>query len=193
MSDTPPGPEYGQQPTDPHPGGQYPGSQYPGGGQYQYPGGPHQQVPGEPPLTEAWYGADLRQAITRFVQKAAHFQGYASRSEFWWVALALFVVNAVLNTISRAMNDGWADSTPGGVLFSIIVFVIDVLLIVPWLSLTWRRLHDAGFPGPFFFFVFIPVLGWIVLLILLAMPTNYSARQPIWDDRNPVPTINWKW
>ena len=47
-----------------------------------------------------------------------------------------------------------------------------VALLIPTLALTWRRLHDAGFPGPFYFLMFIPVVGPILVLIFLALPTR---------------------
>ena len=39
--------------------------------------------------------------------------------------------------------------------------------LIPSLSLTWRRLHDVNKSGNYFFFVFLPVVGWIILFIQL--------------------------
>jgi uncharacterized membrane protein YhaH (DUF805 family) len=39
--------------------------------------------------------------------------------------------------------------------------------LVPSLALTWRRLHDINKSGNYFFFVFLPVVGWIILFIQL--------------------------
>lgn len=46
-------------------------------------------------LSTPLYGATPGQAITRFFRKYATFSGRASRSEYWWVALAIFVVSLV--------------------------------------------------------------------------------------------------
>ncbi len=142
----------------------------------------------EPPITEAWYGADLKQAVSRFVQKYAHFKGYASRGEYWWASLALVVVNMVFGFLIRLSGDS-AFST----ILSILSGLWGLAIVVPVLAMTWRRLHDAGYPGPFFFLVFIPFVGWIILLILLVMPTSINARRVEWADPDPTATINWTW
>jgi hypothetical protein len=61
------------------------------------------QVPGastaEPPLNMPWYGIGIVDAVKRFFKKYATFNGRASRGEFWWVALAIFIVMFILNLI----------------------------------------------------------------------------------------------
>ncbi len=123
---------------------QYP--QDPGFGQ-QRPYGPGLSMDapgtvGEPPMGEAWYGADFKQAVSRFVQKAAHFQGYASRGEYWWVVLGLFVIDAVLSVVADSLGD-----TVVAALVSGLTGVWNLVVLIPLLALTWRRLHDAGYAG----------------------------------------------
>ncbi|MHA7306213.1 DUF805 domain-containing protein [Arthrobacter sp. TMN-49] len=67
-----------------------------------------------------------------------------------------------------------------GVAVSALLFLATV---VPLLALTWRRLHDANFPGPFFFFSAIPVIGSLILLILVAQPSKDDGRR---FDRQPT-------
>lgn len=52
-----------------------------------------------PPLSPPLPGASFGQAISRFFRKYATFRGRASKSEFWWVALFLFLVALVPNTL----------------------------------------------------------------------------------------------
>ena len=73
------------------------GDQAPYGGPAPYPGGPTPYgAPsqfgqfGPPPLTPdiaPQPGASFGEAVKRFFQRYAQFNGYASRSEYWWVAL----------------------------------------------------------------------------------------------------------
>jgi len=184
-----------QYPQDPYGAGRQPYGQQPpdaGGPQQPYgqqpPDGTGPATAGEPPLGEAWYGADVKQAVSRFVQKAAHFQGYASRGEYWWVALGLFVINAVLGVVADSL-----DGTGAAGLVSGLTGVWNLVVLIPLLALTWRRLHDAGYAGSWFFIGLVPVIGWIWLVVLLAMPTNVLARRREWFDTNPTPTITWTW
>ena len=46
------------------------------------------------------------------------------------------------------------------------------VLFLPWIALTVRRLRDAGFHWALIFVGFIPMVGGIALLVLLAMPSK---------------------
>jgi uncharacterized membrane protein YhaH (DUF805 family) len=56
-----------------------------------------------------------------------------------------------------------------------------VALFIPYLAVTWRRLHDAGLPGPWFFISLVP-FGLIALIIMLCQRT-----QPKENKYGPVP------
>ena len=58
----------------------------------------------------------------------------------------------------------------GGI--AIIYMIFGLALILPMLALTVRRLRDAGFHWALIFIIFIPMVGPLVLLVLLAMPTK---------------------
>ena len=45
-------------------------------------------------------------------------------------------------------------------------------LLVPSLGAVWRRLHDVGMTGAFFFCIFIPLVGWILLLVWLCQDSQ---------------------
>lgn len=51
----------------------------------------------------------------------------------------------------------------------------DRTTVIPSLALIWRRLHDIGRSGLFFFMLFIPAVGWIVLFVLCALPSQESG------------------
>ena len=143
--------------------------------QYQ-PAPPAQGGTGETPLWAPLYGASLPQAFQRFFKKYADFSGRASRSEYWWWYLVSFLVTIALELLALALGgrgtfvnaDG--ASTPGPLFWlpSLLILVWTFGTLVPYLSLTWRRLHDANLPGPLFFLGFIP----FVLLILTLLPSK---------------------
>lgn len=159
----------------------------------------------EPLLGEAWYGATFRQAVTRFGQKALHFRGYASRSEFWWVQLGLITVNALLTFFLKEVvwnGDTPYSSTPAGDVSGVVWFIQIALLVVVWmvqitllvaqLALIWRRYHDTGRSGALFFLAFIPAIGMPVSAVLLAMPQNPDGRRDAWLDTDPELAIKLK-
>ena len=113
-------------------------------------------------------GAGFGQAFTRFWSKYATFHGRASRSEFWWAALFVQGPGLVLSLSIRAAEALlWPD-----LLWSLATFI-------PMLAVSWRRLHDANRSGANWFWVLLPVVGWIILLVqLVAEPVPAGER---WD------------
>lgn len=193
-----PAPPLGAQPY------QYPQPGYPQPGQPQpvY-GAPYAAAysPGVRPLgasdprdlTLPLYGASFGQAITRYFKKYASFSGRASRSEYWWVQLFLFLVWLVptaLLLITVISGTAWvaqqnsysADlfDAPGTVLvfslFWLVTFVIGLGTIIPSLAIAWRRLHDANFAGPFWFLTFTYV-GGLVVLVFTILPSNPMGQR----------------
>ena len=167
---------YGQQPP------QY-GQQPPQYGQPAPATGPN----GEPPLWAPWYGIPFGAAVKRFWKKYARFDGRASRSEFWWWALANAVVTAVLYVVyavgfagseretvatSTSVQTTVTSPSPLLVIAGILLLLWGLATLIPNLALVWRRLHDAGFAGPFFFLGLIPFVGGIILLVFYLMPSK---------------------
>jgi len=154
-------------------------------------------------LSKPLYGAGIGQAVYRFFKKYARFKGYASRSEYWWVALVQFVLYFILagiyvgifaslmetspnlDTYNTGMSAGFEAEGGAAVVLMVlglVNLVVTLALLIPTLSLTWRRLHDAGFPGPFYFLGFIPLVGPILLLVFLVFPTRKEQHKTIWED-----------
>ena len=88
------------------------------------------------------------ESISICFKKYASFDGRASRSEYWWFVLFTFLVSMGTGIISETLSG----------LFSLAV-------LLPSLAVGARRLHDTDRSGWFLLLWFIPVLGWIVLVI----------------------------
>ena len=54
---------------------------------------------------------------------------------------------------------------------------VSLMLAVPSLAVTWRRLHDAGKSGTYFFYILIPIAGIIMLLIQLTKDSQPGENQ----------------
>ncbi len=86
------------------------------------------------------------------LNKYCCFTGRASRSEFWWFYLFILI----LSSASGLLPGDNALYVSGAV---------TLVLFLPMLGLTWRRLHDIGKGGGWYFLGLIPLVGQIILII----------------------------
>ena len=108
------------------------------------------------------------EAIQSVFSKYATFSGRARRSEYWYFVLLQVIVTAVLNGLYSATES---------VAFSAILVLFDLALLVPSLAVCWRRLHDIGRSGAYYFFVLIPLVGWILLLVWMCQDSQPGENQ----------------
>ena len=108
------------------------------------------------------------EAVQSVFSKYATFSGRARRSESWYFVLLQVIVTAVLNGLYSATES---------VAFSAILVLFDLALLVPSLAVCWRRLHDIGRSGAYYFFVLIPLVGWILLLVWMCQASQPGANQ----------------
>ena len=106
----------------------------------------------------------------------AQFTGRASRAEYWWFFLASLIVTVVLNALGRASS-----------ILVVVGFVYSLAVLVPSIAVAVRRLHDTGRSGWWVLIALVPLVGFIVLIVFLAMdghsgPNQYGTTPP----REPV-------
>ncbi|MCU1526920.1 MAG: hypothetical protein JWP75_683 [Frondihabitans sp.] len=142
---------------------------------------PAEQPQGEPPIWAPYYGITFVPAIRRALSKYADFTGRASRSEFWWWYLGIAIVGIVLDILAGIVAGIGRSASgapgPGYFVFTIILVLFGLAIIVPQLAVTWRRLHDGNFAGPFFFLSLIPFVGGIIVLVLLILPSKPEGQR----------------
>ena len=86
------------------------------------------------------------EAIKVCLTKYVDGKGRASRSEYWYFALFSFIV----------------DLLTGG--------VAAIFLLLPSITVSVRRLHDIGKSAWALLWVFLPVIGWIILFYYSVKP-----------------------
>ena len=119
-------------------------------------------------------------AIKSYFKNYATFKGRARRSEFWFTVLFTVLVSAALSIVFPGPTEMVWDmeveqSSAAENLWSLAT-------IVPSLAVTWRRLHDVGRSGKYFFFILIPIAGIIMLLIELtkdSQPQENAYGAPV--------------
>jgi len=99
----------------------------------------------------------FQDAIRTCFQKYADFSGRARRSEFWWFVLLNSLVSTALGRLAE-IGDGSSLFTALSGLWSLAVFI-------PGLAVAWRRLHDVGKSGANWFWLFLPIVGWVMLIV----------------------------
>ena len=126
-------------------------------------------------------------AATRTVlSKYATFSGRASRAEFWWWILAVFLLMLLVGFIDGAilaplMGFGaFADNAgrPLSLLASLGV-------LLPGHAVSVRRLHDIDRTGWWILIGLVPILGLLVLLYFYvqrgdAGPNRFGEAQPLY-------------
>lgn len=117
-------------------------------------------VPGAP-LT-------FQQAVQRVLSKYAEFNGRASRSEFWWFMLFVVCVGVVFSLLT---------AITGLRFFAWIGQLCNLALLVPTLAVSWRRLHDVGRAGGWWFINFVPVVGAILFILWTVKPSEPVANR----------------
>ena len=96
---------------------------------------------------------NFTQAVSSVFSKYAVFSGRARRSEYWYFTLFTSIVSLLLTLI-------FGES-------SIFSSIFALVTLLPGLSVFWRRMHDIGKSGAWFFIVLVPIVGWILMLVWL--------------------------
>lgn len=93
----------------------------------------------------------------------ANFKGRARRSEYWMFTLFNFLALIIALILDNIL--GLNFSYMG---YGVIYALYALVAFLPGLAVAVRRLHDINYSGTFLLIAFIPIIGVIWLLILLA-------------------------
>jgi uncharacterized membrane protein YhaH (DUF805 family) len=107
---------------------------------------------------------NFQQAAQSCLAKYATFSGRAARSEFWYWQFFLLVGGLIAGIFDFGIR--WQ----GNPLASIFWLVT----LLPTLAVAARRLHDVGRTAWWLFLYFVPILGWIALLVWFTIEGTYG-------------------
>ena len=109
----------------------------------------------------------------KVLKQYADFSGRARRKEFWMFALffmifayGTIVLDMKLGTTFKPTSEYYFGHFRGNYVGGgAISFIYCMALIVPYVAVGVRRLHDIGKSGWYYFAALVPVIGWIILLV----------------------------
>lgn len=102
----------------------------------------------------------------KVLQQYAIFSGRAGRKEFWMFVLFNLIISIVLSVINSIMGT-----------WGIIGGIYALLVLIPALAVSARRLHDVGKSGWMLLVGFIPLIGAIWLIVLWASEGQPGSNQ----------------
>ena len=102
---------------------------------------------------------DFVKAIKLFFLYALNFKGRSSRSEYWWGYLFNTLLSLVLPVIP------------------VIGGLLSLVMLVPGIAISVRRMHDIGKSGWYLLMGLIPLAGPIILLVYACTQSQTEANQ----------------
>ena len=121
---------------------------------------------------------NMKEAVVSVLTNWNNFSGRACRSEFWYFVLATSLVSMIISIIEIATGMVDIESAEMGILS--IIFTL--LLFVPSLSVTARRLQDRGWSG-WWQLLYLTIVGILVIIVLNILPAKEDENK--WG-RNPL-------
>lgn len=100
------------------------------------------------------------------LKKYTVFSGRARRKEFWMFFLFSTIISVILAVVDQFM--GWQFEM-GGDIIGFLSTLYYLAVIVPYLAVIFRRLHDTERSGWWILIAFIPLVGVLILLVFLIL------------------------
>ena len=111
----------------------------------------------------------------------AGFSGRARRREYWLFTLFNYIVFIVLTILDIVIFQ-----FSGGTVLGMLTGLYLLIVIVPSLAVTYRRLHDTGKSGWWLLINLLPLFGSLAFMIILILDSEpgensygpYSKSEP---------------
>ena len=105
------------------------------------------------------------------LRKYATFSGRARRKEYWLFSLFVTLASALLFTLGKPTGD-WANPNVEQVSLgfenetvALVLGIFLLLMLLPSLAVTIRRLHDTNRSGWWWWIGLLPAIGGLILFI----------------------------
>ena len=126
------------------------------------------------------------EAYKKFWKGYVDFKGRSTPSDYWLAYSAhvlIFFASYLLLAVFQRMAVDEISLLTNEVIFLLIFFAYGVAAVLPGITLTVRRLRDAGYNWPYIIIPLIPFVGIFILIFLLCQPTEVEV--PLNNVDNP--------
>lgn len=106
------------------------------------------------------------------MKQYADFNGRARRKECW-----MFTFFNLIFGIAAALIDNVLGTTTGGLPYGAFYLIFSLVVLIPGLSVSVRRLHDVGKSGWMLLIALIPLIGAIWLFVLLVTDSKPGENE----------------
>ena len=98
-------------------------------------------------------------------KKGLTFTGRTRRKDFWMASLISYLIVLVLSLVDNNQ------------VTQMLINIYSLAFIVPQIAMIMRRLHDSNHSGAWFLVSFIPVVGWLILLVFLLLDSTSGENR----------------
>jgi uncharacterized membrane protein YhaH (DUF805 family) len=122
------------------------------------------------------------------LQNYAVFSGRATRRDYWIFQLFYFLIGLVLSMVDMEMGlYSW--ELKAGPLSG----VFGAAILIPWVAIAVRRMHDSGHSGWWVLLALIPLLGTLPYFIFMLLGSDgdneYGPRPAMTLDASRGPRV----
>lgn len=106
------------------------------------------------------------------------YSGRSSRTEYFLFYLTFFALILTAATVIDTIGGADATATENALsnVVGVLVALGSVLFLLSWLPLNIRRLHDQGQSAIWLLGMFVPMIGWILLLYMMSQPGSMGEN-----------------
>jgi uncharacterized membrane protein YhaH (DUF805 family) len=120
--------------------------------------------------------------VIRPWRQAFNFNGRATRREYWLFQAQLLLLYIGLVILMGALAEG-SESDMVNAAMAAATLLVMLLFVITSLAVGVRRVHDHDKSGWLFLLSFIPLVGWIFLLIMTLTPGTRGENSYGYDPR----------
>lgn len=115
------------------------------------------------------------------LQRYFDFQGRSRRKEYWMFLLFVVICAVVAGLIEGILGMGGSIGGAYGPLSALLILGI----FIPSIAVQVRRFHDQDKSGWFVLLGFIPIIGFIIVLVFMCLEGTRGPNQYGPDPKNP--------
>jgi uncharacterized membrane protein YhaH (DUF805 family) len=130
--------------------------------------------------------------VLRPWRQAFDFRGRATRREYWFFLVQLYtafiLAVLILGLVGAIAFPSEIVAGMASVLAGTVTSVLVLMMMIPYVSASIRRLHDHDKSGWLFLLAMVPGVGWIFFLIMMLTPGTQGPNSYGSDPRDRLET-----